>query len=125
MTAQPRGDEKTVDVGLRLSGKTTRLVEWVMAGERAEGYPGWSRILVVPTINEVLRLRKIHRGLHPKQIYSLREWLTAHNVNPETAIALDDADYMLLVLSGWRRGRIERVALSGRILGDEGTTDRG
>ncbi len=40
----------------RRQGKTTALVAWLTQGHEIPTYPGWSRVLLVHSAKEVLRL---------------------------------------------------------------------
>lgn len=41
----------------RLMGKTTLALKWVSHGKPAPGYPGWDRVLVLPTAKEEMFFR--------------------------------------------------------------------
>lgn len=41
----------------RMGGKSTHALSWVQRGERVKGYPGWSRVLVVPNVNLDVTMR--------------------------------------------------------------------
>lgn len=47
----------------RQQGKTTALMEWLAAGHPVDGWPGWSRLVVVPTVDELLRITNAHRDV--------------------------------------------------------------
>lgn len=42
-----------VYVGGRGTGRTTRMISWLIDGEQTSEYPGWSRVMAVPTIETV------------------------------------------------------------------------
>ena len=42
----------------RQAGKTTMALDWVKQGVRTDGYPGWTRVLVVPTHAQLDIIRK-------------------------------------------------------------------
>lgn len=108
--------------GGRQSGKTTRLLNWVAAGEKIDRYPGWSRVLVVHSIDEVLRLRSIIRmdpehplfEDDPHRVYSLEEWRSAHNVAHDVEVAIDNLDLHVAHLIG-HHGRVAKVSMSGEV----------
>lgn len=83
----------------RRQGKTQAAIDWVLAGQRVDGYPGWSRVLLVHNVQEALRLRGEY-NLDPKQVYTLHEWQRAHNVNPETEVGIENLDLYLHNLIG-------------------------
>ena len=101
---------------LRAAGKTWQAMAWVSHGERVRGYPGWSRVLVVPTIEQVQYLKDIGywRRLEDfdHRVYSLREWAEARGVNSDTEVCIDNLD--LLLPSGLPRlpGRIVAVTMT-------------
>jgi len=109
-------------VGGRASGKTQRLLDWVLQGVEADGYPGWSRVLIVPTMEQLedMRERVRHRcvkgGIEwaeidfSHRIYAWEEWRTANRavLNPETEIALDNVDFYFPSIFG----RLKIMSLS-------------
>jgi hypothetical protein len=97
----------------RKTGKTQQAVDWVLEGERVHGYPGWSRVLLVHNLEEVVRLRD-QFSLDPKQIFSLHEWQRASNVHPETEVAIDNVDMYLHNLIG-RHGVPTLVTITGEV----------
>lgn len=107
-------------VGGRQSGKTSRLLEWVAEGEPREGYPFWSRVLVVHNRQEVLRLRSIIRADperplfedDPHRVYDLDDWRSAHIQQRDVEVALDNLDLMIAHLVG--PGRLSRASMTGR-----------
>jgi hypothetical protein len=104
----------------RGSGKTTRLLDWLAQGQEIPGYPGWSRVLLVHSIDEVLRLRDIIRADpehpliedDPHRIYHLEDWQHAHASYP-VEVALDNAEMHLTRLLGRGGGRLATVAMTG------------
>lgn len=95
----------------RQEGKTTRLVEWLLQGHLTEPWPGWSRMLLVPTVREAVNLPeeyhwadlelRMHLGVpgglgkiicSANEISSLRLHVGR---NPDLEIALDNADHWL------------------------------
>lgn len=114
-------DGPTLIVGGRQSGKTMRLLEWVAAGEKIARYPGWSRVLVVDSIDEVSRLRSIIRADRenplfeddPHRVYSFREWQSAVGVDPSVEVALDNAEFVLARVIG--PGRLSAASMTGEV----------
>jgi hypothetical protein len=109
----------SVLVGGRAAGRTTRLIEWVLDGEKAQGYPGWTRVMVVPTMRELDALRDIvHKrvGEHvpwgeidfSHRFYAWAEWRNVGMVNPQTQVGIDDLDR---ILSPLRAGRVRMVTI--------------
>lgn len=45
-------------VGSRQSGRTTKLVEWLLDGKEQQGYPQWSRVILCATNNQVIWLHR-------------------------------------------------------------------
>jgi hypothetical protein len=97
----------------RQTGRTTRLAAWLIWGHEVEGWPGWSRVLVVLDEQRVQHLMhewctegtELH-GLHQtmrerfqpsygKLIITLRELLGLRGADRAVEIALDDADAVL------------------------------
>lgn len=97
----------------RKTGKTQQVVDWVLEGERVHGYPGWSRVLLVHNLEEVVRLRDQY-SIDSKQIFSLHEWQRAHNVHPDTEVAIDNLDMYLPNLIG-RHGRPVLTTITGEV----------
>jgi phage terminase large subunit-like protein len=111
-------------VGDRQSGKTTALLDWVLDGEPCSGYPGWTRVLIVPTIADDRRLREMVGERAQREgkewadydfthrIYAWPEWAKAHGVHPDTEVMVDGLD-RLLSAAGFSRGRWAGFSLDG------------
>lgn len=87
----------------RQEGKTSAAMDWLCGGERAPGYPGWSRVLIVMNRGEVERLRRAHRVLledFDRRVYSWDEWSRAVGVSPETEVCIDNAELFLARIPG-------------------------
>jgi hypothetical protein len=84
----------------RQAGKTHRLVEWVLAGEKTDAYPGWSRILLVHSVEECNRLRRHYPALDFHQVFSVSEWQRTRFGTIDMEIGLDNADMVLAALLG-------------------------
>lgn len=96
-------------------GKTTALIGWVAAGKPMQGYPGWTRILLVHDRNEHNRLRRRYWWCiddFEHRIYTLTDWCNARNVSRGVAIAIDNLDLHLhLRTSG--NGFVDLVSITG------------
>lgn len=113
----------------RQTGRTTHLAAWLIWGHEIEGWPGWSRVLVVLDEQRVRSLMhewctegtELH-GLHlalrdrftpsyGKLIITLSELRGLRGVDPRIEIALDDAE---AVLAHALHGRLPAVlAITG------------
>lgn len=114
----------TVVTGDRRSGKTRDLLRWVLDGKRCDGYPGWTRVLVVSSIDmakhlkdPAVRIEGEKRGVaeyadldYSHRVYAWQEWQEARNVNPDTEVAYDDAEFLLMARQA--PGRIVRLSIS-------------
>lgn len=103
--------DKKVLVLPRQGGKTTQALKWVEGGEKCDGYPGWTRVLIVPSVEMDLFMRKMvaestpTRPLRQTWWSLLEDW--SHRVFPlqdfergrfpsrDTEYAIDDFDLML------------------------------
>ena len=84
----------------RQEGKTTQLMDWVKDGVRVEGYPGWSRVVVVIDRQRHDRLKHQYWDEmedFDHRVYTLREIQTGHFTGFHTAYRLDDLDAFLPV----------------------------
>jgi hypothetical protein len=82
-------------------GKTTKAIEWVKAGKRVPGYPGWSRILLVLSMEEANRLRNGPTApLDYRQVFYIEEWQRARRGRACPAIAIDNLDIILFQMVG-------------------------
>lgn len=84
--------------GDRQTGKTTSAIAWVSWGEQTRNYPGWSRVLVVPTIARLDDIRRQWWGRLPDldhRVYTAQDWLNARGVDPTVEVCLDDLDAFL------------------------------
>lgn len=116
-------------LGPRQSGKTHRMLEWLAAAQPAPGYPGWDRVLVVPTLkrkHDLIRRFRDDHGFDPDnpgnsdtdlhhRIYALGEWRGAMNVLPMTQVGFDDIDAILLEVLN-HRGNLTLASLTGAAL---------
>ena len=84
----------------RQEGKTTRLMNWVNDGERIEGYPGWSRVAIVPNRarhNDIKRMYWNELEDFDHRVYTLLEIQQGHFPNRDTSYRLDDLDEFLTI----------------------------
>lgn len=91
----------------RQQGKTTWAIRWLMGGHKVDGWPGWSRVLVVMTANEARRILidypdeqgKLHamgNGGLGKLVITLDEARHALSVaDPQVEVAFDNADLLV------------------------------
>jgi hypothetical protein len=94
----------------RGAGRTTALLEWVLEGRRCPGYPGWTRVMVVPTIQRELQLRKEIPQLvglsfqafedWSHRVFAFEDWQHSANVSPPTQVMIDGLEDVLPGL-GW------------------------
>ena len=95
----------------RQQGRTSTLITWLIGGHRVQGWPQWSRVLVVPTARDVARLIGDYPELQ-HELWTLgngglgklaisfdelrRMALYGHSrIDPDVTFALDDADVIL------------------------------
>lgn len=114
----------TVVTGDRRSGKTRDLLRWVLDGKRCDGYPGWTRVLVVSSVgtaerlkDQAVRIEGEKRGVaeyadldYAHRVYGWEEWREARNVDPYTEVAYDDAEFLLWQIKA--PGRLVRLSIS-------------
>lgn len=84
----------------RRAGKTHKLVHWVLEGEKTASYPGWSRVLITPTMQRAAAVRREYPMLDYRQVFYLGEWQKARLGAGHVEVALDDADDVLRALLG-------------------------
>lgn len=79
----------------RRAGKTYESVQWVLAGQRTDSYPGWSRVLLTGSIQEAERIRSAHPELEYRQVFSWSEWQAARLGKKPVEVGIDNADMIL------------------------------
>lgn len=103
----------------RQAGKTWAAVEWVRRGKKTGQYPGWSRVLLVPTIQDAERIRRRERALNIpneeqldyRQVFSYSEWKHARvPMRHEIQVMVDDLDRLLSQILGFQ---IDGATLTG------------
>lgn len=103
----------TLYAGPKGNGKTTTLLAWLFGGERVDGYPGWSRVLLVPGpgVEHVEELKPAFKAMaeakaesedvetpewaeldFAHRVYTVAEWQKAGNLVPDTELAIDGID---------------------------------
>lgn len=120
------GGEKKFEVvlGNRATGKTTELLRWVLEGERCDGYPGWTRVLIVGSPQEDIGLRACGQELAgvewadldwSHRVYCWADWINAHGVNMQTEVRVDGIERFWPRIPGYLTGvslNVEAVAVS-------------
>lgn len=110
-----------VVIAPRRGGKTTQLLDWVLAGKEVDGYPGWSRVLVVHSIEMERHLRRMiveYSGLpwvdidFTHRVYAWVEWKKAQGVHPDTEVMIDNVEFLLPRMPG----HLEGFSVSGQII---------
>jgi hypothetical protein len=132
-------------VGDRRSGKTTALVKWLVEGHEIPEYPGWSRVIVVATVNELKLLdsevkqfgRKPDEEWEPKPymkcVLHMREFLDNRGafryVRGESRVeaAFDNLDHAFEEVLGFRPAVVTMTAdeVSVRTASDANWDSRG
>lgn len=84
----------------RAEGKTTAALEWVRGGAGVYKYPFWSRVLIVPNIHEVMRLKDSGAWVEIEdfdhRVYSFKEFYQNPNFRSErTEYRIDNLDMVL------------------------------
>lgn len=85
----------------RQAGKTTRAVDWVLAGKPTHIYPFWSRVIVTINEQEADRLRK-HFKLDYRQVFSIRDFREGRFPNPDMEVLIDNLDLVVADLLRFR-----------------------
>ena len=115
-------------------GKTTELVMWVCRGQRIDGYPDWSRGLVVPdnrqfeyvlaTFRDADRYLRNERGFAPglskvlfvwDDVYSSHGFQAESRFSHQFRLAIDNAHHILESMMGVSAHRLELVSLDGTL----------
>jgi len=79
----------------RQAGKTHEIVQWVLAGEKTDSYPGWTRVLLAISIAEAGRIRDAYPDLDYRQVFSWYEWQGARLGPKPVEVAIDNVDLVL------------------------------
>jgi hypothetical protein len=108
---------RIIHLGRRL-GKTTRLIEWVERGKPTQMWPGWSRIILTPTMEEADTIRRTLRARGGKAdtyrwVFSWGEWQRAQISAAQSLdleVGIDNLDILLNnLIEG--RGTVKVVTL--------------
>ena len=101
----------------RREGKTTQAFNWVSHGKPTKTYPGWSRVLVVAT----LQLQVIHKDPwwakledYDHRVFFAEEWegmYRGHRLD-DIEVCLDDLDHFLRRGIGRLPGRIVAATMT-------------
>ena len=85
----------------RQEGKTTQLMAWVKGGVNVAGYPGWSRVAIVPNKERHDYVKHIYWNQiedFDHRVYTLREIQQGHFPSRNTTYRLDDFDELIHIL---------------------------
>lgn len=96
----------------RRTGRTTQAFNWVSHGVEVPGYyPGWSRVLLIPTMS----MFEYHRRDwwarledYDHRVYQLGDWQRAQGVRHDTEVCIDDLEDAI--------GSVRLNMLPGRIV---------
>lgn len=95
-------------------GKTTTVMDWVQRGVLVPGYPGWSRVLVVPTMAMLDLLRRDYWSSmedFSHRVYGWPEWSHAHGVAETTQVCIDNAEWLFPRIPG----HLSVITISGEL----------
>lgn len=84
----------------RQAGKTHDLVQWVLLGKPTNSYPFWSRVLLVPTIQQANDVRRLYQDLDYRQVFSVREWQNARLGSDPVQVSIDNVEWLLQEIVG-------------------------
>lgn len=82
----------------RAEGKTTAAFAWVSNGVKVGGYPGWSRVLVLPTYDQFTYHRREYWPRledYDHRVYVIDDWATAMGANHTTEVCVDELGMLL------------------------------
>lgn len=91
----------------RQTGRTTALLRWLIGGHPVDGWPGWSRVLIVATARDAQRIivdypelqHELRHRFTPalgKLVISVHELPhVLHVADPAVAYAVDNADWII------------------------------
>lgn len=101
----------------RQTGKSTQAFAWVSHGERTDGYPGWTRVLVLAHHRAYdLWRRQYWERLEDfdHRVYCLNNWMGARSVRPSTEVCVDDLDWAVLGTAGlsWMPGHLTAATIT-------------
>lgn len=112
----------------RHSGKTTKLMQWLIEGKVIEEYPGWSRALVLLSTQQLLFVREAYPGADQilrergcpgglgKVLLSRGDIRGYLRGQPRVELAVDDAEELFAEMLGIRPAV---VSVNGELAHDE------
>ena len=109
-------EEFEVLVAERAHGKTTESILWLADAERIDTYPGWTRVLVVPTEAMAGHIRNEFRSRVPnieRRVFSFDEWATIRGVSQRVEVRIDELGMLLTKVFGIMPGRITGFTITG------------
>jgi predicted AAA+ superfamily ATPase len=107
--------------GVRMSGKTTYLIEWLKQGKAIDLYPGWSRIVLVQDLMrhqhfmDMLRA-EFSEGPPPdfyRWVFTFDDIKSTRGWDPNLEVAIDNAESILFQLVS-PVGRLTRVTMTAQ-----------
>lgn len=118
----------TTYISGRQTGKTTKLIDWLLAGEFIPDYPGWSRVIVCVSHDEVIRLTRLVRErttdledkFNPRTLTDLRKAIWSiddlrtnqRGASRKFKYAVDDAERLF---EYFLRSSPEVITMTGKI----------
>lgn len=84
----------------RRSGRTTQAFNWVSHGVEVNGYPGWSRVLLIPTLQRFEHHRKEWWSRlydYDHRVYTLEDWNGAFGVRTDVELCIDDLELAIMM----------------------------
>lgn len=106
-----RNDDLQVLLTGRQAGKTSKLMDWLLEGEKVLGWPHWSRGIIVPAQDRadwMVREFPVHRnylhhmGVDIRNLLTGPEYRGRRDVFRDTEFAVDDAEAILSRYLGLR-----------------------
>jgi hypothetical protein len=92
-------------VAPRKTGKTTKMIDWVLEGVNTDSYPYNSRVIICTTLQEGNLLRdtilrrlgkeEFDRRYAYNMVFHVSDWIGARKGRDGVEIAIDNADMML------------------------------
>jgi hypothetical protein len=100
------------------TGKTTRLIAWLLDAERASGYPGWTRVIIVHNYERYAQIRSNFGPDIPDfahRVFTWPDWSRAQAIRADTEVAVDD----MLELLPYIPGQLVGFTLRGEVWTDD------
>lgn len=105
MAKWPVYDEMKWFVSPRQTGKTTKMIDWVLEGENTDSYPFNSRVIICKSIHEADHIRgmildrigkeEFDRRYAYNMVYHLSDWQRARIGAAPIEVSIDNADVIL------------------------------